>query len=168
MATIELDTKQSTKTKRVVGYEPGSTNKSRAGGDVIEQAGGKISWQCKDHGASYLVWFYDFATGDPVWPFTTGPDAPPVPPPIIPGKPVTEFLRVNSQTPRIMELKITDAVKYWVLDDNDRTGVRWLDPMVIIRPRSLVASRSVDSVLLGVVCAVLGAAVGAAVTYAMM
>jgi hypothetical protein len=112
------------------------------------------------------VWFYDFTTGDPVWPFTTGPDPVPVLP-SIPGKPVTQFLRVDSRTPRVMTLNIASDVKYWVLDDNDRTGVRWLDPMIVIRGRSGIAQKAQDSVMLGVVCAVLGAAVATAVTLAM-
>jgi hypothetical protein len=167
MGTIELDTDNSLK-KSVFGYDPGTTNKSGEGGDVIEQVGGQISWQCKNNGSSYLVWFYDFATGNPTWPFTTGPDPVPPPLPSIPGPPVTQFLRVNSKTPRVMTLNVTGAVKYWVLDDSDRTGVRWLDPIIVIRPMNLLASTSTDGVMLGVVCAALGAAVGAAVTYAMM
>jgi hypothetical protein len=165
MATIELKTKNSSRTKRVVGYEPGTTKKSREGGDVIEDPGGQISWQCKDANATYLVWFYDFTTGDPVWPFTTGPD--PVQGPLpVPG--VTQYLRVNSTTPRVMKLNYTGAVKYWALDANDVTGARWLDPMIVIRPMNLLASKAVNVVLLGVVCAVVGAAFGAAVVYAMM
>lgn len=167
MATIELDTRNVTKRNRVVGYEPGTSKKSREGGDVIKQSGGQVSWQCKDNGASYLVWFYDFATGVPIWPFTTGPD-PVQPLPVIPGPAVTQFLRVNSKTPRIMTLNVTGAVKYWVLDERDPTGVEWLDPMIVIRPMSVVAMQTSNCVPLGVVCAVLGAAVGAAVAYAMM
>jgi hypothetical protein len=165
MGSIELDTKNVAKAKRVVGYEPGTSNKSREGGDVIEPSGGQVSWQCKNSGDSYLVWFYDFATGAAIWPFTTGPDSAPVPPPV-PG--VTQYLRVNSKTPRIMTLNVTGAVKYWVLDEKDSTGIEWLDPMIVIRPMSVVAPQSSNGVMLGVVCAVLGAAVGAAVAYATM
>jgi hypothetical protein len=80
---------------------------------------------------------------------------------------VTQFLRVNSKTPRVMTLSVTGAVKYWVLEERDPTGVEWLDPMIVIRPMSVVAAQSSNCVPLGVVCAVLGAAVGAAVAYAM-
>lgn len=167
MGTIELDTRNVTKTKRVVGYEPVTINKSREGGDVIEQSGGQVSWQCKNNGDSYLVWFYDFATGNPVWPFTTGPDQVPSPP-VIPGPVVTQFLRVNSKTPRSMHLNVTGAVKYWVLDERDPSGVDWLDPMIVIRPMNVPDTPTSNCVLTGVVCAALGAAVGAAVAYAMM
>jgi len=165
MGKIELDTTNVAKTKRVVGYEPGTGNKSREGGDVIEQSGGQVSWQCKNSGDSYLVWFYDFATGAAIWPFTTGPD-PVMPPSPVPG--VTQYLRVDSKTARIMTLNVTGAVKYWALDERDPTGIEWLDPMIVIRPMSVVATQPSNGVLLGVVCAVLGAAVGAAVAYAMM
>jgi hypothetical protein len=40
--------------------------------------------------------------------------------------------------------------------------------MIVIRPMNLLASKAVNLVLLGVVCAVVGAAFGAAVVYAMM
>ena len=171
MGSIELDTSNVAKAKRVDGYEPGTSKKSRVGGDVIEPSGGQVSWQCKNGGDSYLVWFYDFATGAAIWPFKdTGPGSEPVPPSVpIPGPPnVTQCLRVNSKTPKIMTLNVTDAVKYWVLDEKDSTGIEWLDPMIVIRPMSVVASQSSNGVMLGVVCAVLGAAVGAAVAYATM
>jgi hypothetical protein len=165
MATIELDTKR---LSRVIAVDQGSTKKSREGGDIVDLAGNKVSWKCKNNNDSYLVWFRDFETDAEAWPFATGPD--PVANPPVAG--ITKYLRVNSNVPRELVLVNTGShnvmMKYFALDERDVNGVAWLDPMVIIRPRSLVASRSVDSVLLGVVCAVLGAAIGAAVTYAMM
>jgi len=153
MNTIELDTKK-VKERIVIAYDPGSSNPSRKGGDLMVDAGNSIYWQCKNANESYLVWFYDFTTGAPVWPFAPSPPPDPVTNPPVPG--VTSYLRVNSKSAIERVLNTSQDVKYYALAEHETTA-EWLDPMIIIRPAQIAS----DSVLFGVTCAVAGAIAGA-------
>jgi hypothetical protein len=153
MNTIELDTKKA-KEQIVIAYDPSSSKLSRKGGDVVVDTGNTIHWQCKNSNESYLVWFYDFTTGAPVWPFAPSPPPDPVTSPPVPG--VTSYLRVDSKSAIARVLTTSQNVKYYAMAEHDMTA-EWLDPMIIIRP----AQASTDSVLFGVTCAVVGAVAGA-------
>lgn len=159
METIELDTKR-VNDWIVIAYDPIDTKPSRKGGNIIVDPATKTCWQCKKANESYLVWFYDYATGDPVWPFLPNPPPDPVTTPPVPG--VTSYLRVNSKDPIERVLNTSKAVKYYAMAEH-RPAAEWLDPMIIVRPNNVVepSHRATDSVMFGVTCAVLGAAAGA-------
>jgi hypothetical protein len=155
MTTIKLKIK-STKNRTV---EAKVTGQGKDGNALLAPSG-TVTWQGTGGTTEYLVTFFDLDLQTWIWPFegvddgTTGPDNAP-------------YLRVK--TSGVTKELRTDAppqIKYEVEAENEPT-VDKLDPMIIIRPPRGSAAMAPDSVLLGAVCAVLGAAVGAAVAWAM-
>jgi hypothetical protein len=155
MTTIKLKIKN-TKNRTV---EAKVTGKGKDGNALLAPSG-TVTWQGTGGTTEYLVTFFDLDLQTWIWPFegvddgTTGPDNAP-------------YLRVRSSSvTKTLRASAPSQIKYEVEVDNE-PNVDRLDPMIIIRPPKGSAAMAPNNVLLGVVCAVLGAAVGAAVAYAM-
>lgn len=156
MATIELSTKK-VRERVVIAYDPDSGKNSRKGGDVEVQPGDALGWQCANEGQSFLVRFYRFDTGTNAWPFSQQPDKQD------PGIDPVRYLRVDSKTTKWVNVTSPVALKYEVQVESG-PAAEPLDPMIIVRTAYVARD---GGVLLGVTCAVLGAAVGALAMWAL-
>lgn len=126
------------------------------GGNAVLLPQGSIEWKATGSDV-FRVIFFDLDKEDWVWPFEGNDDG--------------VFGPHNAPS-----LEVTGAGKTRVLRSDAPPNIKYavhaasvsnadpLDPMIIVRPPSTTAS---DGVLLGTVCAVLGAAAGAA-AYALM
>jgi hypothetical protein len=130
------------------------------GGSAILPTAASIDWHATGNDV-FRVTFQDLTTQQWIWPFeglddgTFGPN----------NAPSLEVTGAGEA--RVLKSGAPATIKYEVAATNPNNADA-LDPVFIIRPT--LASPVPDSggILLGVVCAVLGAAVGAAATYAMM
>jgi hypothetical protein len=132
------------------------------GGNRDLDGGTAITWDATTNGSpgwvkTFKVTFKDSKTGNPTWPFTkkvNGDDAP---------DNHFEVLELKKGVPKTFVTRDGDlkTVKYEVTADGNPPGppdeVIALDPTIIIRPKNNLLSRE----LFGVICAVLGAVVGA-------
>lgn len=166
MAVIQIDTEQSPAPKQyrvvvksldVTGQDDGKL------GNVTPEPQGQINWKAKGPGwiRNYQIYFSVPGTQGYIWPFTTLANGDPVPPAfagpleIEPNKAITLTLISNAPEDIKYSAKATA---------NPGKDVDDLDPMIIIRPKFMAR----DGTTLGVTCAVLGAAAGALVAWALM
>lgn len=114
-----------------------------------------IAWKASEDGESFRVFFFDLDSPDiPIWPFREGSGGHPQDGLDDQQRP---YLLVNNQAkPRKLKSDAPIAIKYDVVAVNP-ANADTLDPVIIIRHNSLAR----EGVLLGVTCAVLGAAAGA-------
>lgn len=130
------------------------------GGNALLPPAASIKWDATGSDVFRLT-FQDLATGQWIWPFQ-GPDDGTFGPQNAPSLEVTgagKTRDLNSGAPA--------AIKYEVAATTP-SNADPLDPVFIIRPSVAPPATDSDYVLLGVVSAVLGAAVGALVTAALI
>jgi hypothetical protein len=165
MAVIRIDTDKSPAKKeyRVVARSLNNSGQDDGKlGNLFPEAQGQIKWTAKGEGwiKKYKIRFSVPGSSANIWPFTTLADGSPVPPgfdgplAIQPNESITLTLSPNAPA----------DIKYSVkAEANAGKDVDDLDPMIIIRPKSMAR----DSTVLGVTCAVLGAMAGALLTWAL-
>lgn len=133
----------------VIAFDPNGSGPGQHGGNVGVDSGDTIGWKCANNGHSFLVRFFRFGTTDGIWPFEEPADE-------TEANPTVEYLRVESTTVKTRTLNTGETLKYEVKVERGPNAVP-LDPTIIIRPKNSLLSRE----LFGVICAVLGAVVGA-------
>lgn len=160
MATIQLKVRKSGEYQVEVQTIPAGGNQpDHNWGNVETTPGTRIKWDAKFGGqgnpSQFTVRFRYVRNGTAAWPFVENADGTGVALPTYVGPLV---LPVNGKNSVELTTKNEDlAVKYDVVAEPSAT-IEALDPMIIIRPASAPPS---DGVLLGTVCAVLGAVAGA-------
>ncbi len=116
------------------------------GGNMMVDAGEKIEWGATEERGSYQVYFWNLDTGDKIWPFPNevkdGNDA------------KGDYLEVQRGVKSRSIGSGPLAIKYEVVAVG-HGDVGDLDPVLIIRPTLI------PRVTLGLICAVVGAIVGA-------
>lgn len=155
MTTIRLSVRNSRIRQVHAHVVPGGN-----GGNAILPPAASIEWSATGSDV-FRVTFQDLATQQWIWPFQ-GPDDGTFGLHNAPSLEVTgagETRALNSGAPA--------TIKYEVYATSPNNADP-LDPVFIIRPSVAPPSTDSDGILLGVVCAVLGAAVGALVTAALI
>jgi len=129
------------------------------GGNALLLPGAEIQWTANGRDV-FRVIFQDLDKPPPdnwIYPFTGTNDGPF-------GTDGAPSLEVRRGIPtKFLSADAPKNIKYWVFSTSDTDALR-LDPMIIIRPQFMAR----DGTTLGVTCAVLGAAVGALVAWALM
>ena len=128
------------------------------GGNAVLPPGAQIQWTANGLDV-FRVLFQDIDKSPPnnwIYPFAGSDDGPFGPD----NAPSLEVKRPG--TTKSLRADAPENIKYWVYSTSS-AGANLLDPMIIVRPASVAP----DSALLGATCAALGAAVGAAITWAL-
>jgi hypothetical protein len=132
-------------------------------GNLPVNRNASIAWRAAVAGEEFQVFFFDLEHPDvAIWPFKVGNGGHPPDGYAGPGAQENPYLLVvNTAKPRKLKSSAPLAIKYDVVAMHT-AGVDRLDPVIIIRPglRSIVEA--------GLPWAVAGAAVGAAVTAAIL
>jgi hypothetical protein len=130
------------------------------GGNAILPPAASIDWHATGNDV-FRVTFKDLATDEWIWPFQGLDDG-------SFGQFNAPSLKVEgAKETRVLKSGAPATIKYEVAATNPNNADA-LDPVFIIRPTLASPAPDSDRIFLGVVSAVLGAAVGAAVAYAMM
>jgi hypothetical protein len=131
------------------------------GGNATLPPGAEIVWTANGNDV-FRVIFQDLDKSPPdnwIFPFA-GPNDGPFG---THNAPSLEVKHTPGGKKTVLSAGAPENIKYSVYSTSETNAIP-LDPMIVIRPASVAPA----SALLGATCAVLGAAVGAAITWAMM
>lgn len=162
MEKIFLKTEVPKPTGRVVVQSKDANNQiDHRQGNIDLLEGDKIVWEANNANEAakeFSVLFYRLGNGTPIWPFTTLEDGKTRPPP---GHLGPLKLASGASTPPLETLAGAGKVKYEVAAEEKAGGpkIDKCDPMIIIRPPERI------NPLFAAICALLGAVLGAALTW---